>query len=245
MKSEECNATLRSLVEEFATAMKKELLFPVSYLLTSLVFFLFSCETNSYETGQGKYSLMQADLCELTVNSQKQGASFVTDDGDAYSLKEPFTAKWIQTADTVYRSLIYYNKVAASQAELMTAGAVPTLIPREHWRFEKIIQDPIDIESAWLSKSGKYLNMGILIKTGRVNDEEPAHTIGLAQDTVLVHPDGHSTAYYRFLHSQNDIPEYYTNRRFVSILLPSEQRPDTIRLQIETYNGPLERIFVP
>ena len=44
---------------------------------------------------------------------------------------------------------------------------------------------------------------------------------------------------------QNDIPEYYTNRRFVSILLPSEQRPDTIRLQIETYNGPLERIFVP
>ena len=35
-----------------------------------------ACETESYETGQGEYSLLQADLCELTVNSQKLDASY-------------------------------------------------------------------------------------------------------------------------------------------------------------------------
>ena len=204
-----------------------------------------ACETESYETGQGEYSLLQADLCELTVNGQKQGASFVTDDGDTYSLRIPYTAQWIETPDTTYRTLIYYNKVDASQAELVSIGEIPTLIPHEHWKFESLLQDPLDLESAWLSRNGKYLNLGLLIKTGRINDKEMPHTIGLAQDTLLTHPDGHRTAYYRLLHNQNGIPEYYTNRRYISILLPNEQRPDTIHLQIETYNGPLERIFIP
>lgn len=208
-------------------------------------FLLFSCETKTYETGEGEYSLMQADLCELTVNSQKQGASFVTDDGDAYTLLIPYTAEWIATADTIYRALIYYNKVDASQAEVVTMGQTPTLLPREHWKFEELPQDPLDIESAWLARSGKYLNLGLLIKTGRVNDQEQPHVIGVAQDTLLVHPDGRSTAYYRFLHSQNNAPEHYTNRRYVSILLPADHRPDTIQLQIQTYNGPLTRTFVP
>jgi len=66
--------------------------------------------------------------------------------------------------------------------------------------------------------------------------------VGVAQDTVLVHPDQKTTAYYRFLHSQNGIPEYYTNRRYVSILLP-QQRPDTIRFCIQTYEGVVWRVF--
>ena len=122
-------------------------------------FLLFACETENYETGQGQYSLMQADLCELTINSQQQGTSFVTDDGDAYTAKAPYTATWIATADTTYRTLIYYNKVDNSQAEVIKASAVPTLIPREHWRLKDLQQDPLNIESAWLSKSGKYLNL--------------------------------------------------------------------------------------
>lgn len=213
-------------------------------LLTLFTFILFACETDSYETGQGEYSLTQADICELAVNGQKQGVSFVTDEGDAYTLKPHYTAKWIETADTTYRTIIYYNKVDASQAEPVSIGEIPTLIPREHWKFKELRQDPIGVESAWLAKSGKYLNLGLLIKTGRIDDKELPHSVGLAQDTLLTYPDGRSIAYYRLLHSQNGLPEYYTNRRYVSILLPT-QRPDTIRLQIETYDGPLERIFIP
>ena len=210
------------------------------YLFTCL---LFSCTTDSYEKGQGKYSLMQADLCELTVNGQKQGASFVTDDGDTYQLLSPYTGTWITTADTVYRTIIYYNKVETGQATPLSVGLVTTLKPLEHWRYKELPTDPVGLESAWLAANGKYLNLGLLVKTARVDDEEPPHSVGLAQDTVYQHDD-RRTACYRLLHNQNDIPQYYTNRRYVSILLP-QPRPDTIRLQVHTYDGLKERIFIP
>ena len=210
------------------------------YLFTCL---LFSCTTDSYEKGQGKYSLMQADLCELTVNGQKQGASFVTDDGDTYQLLSPYTGTWITTADTVYRTIIYYNKVETGQATPLSVGLVTTLKPLEHWRYKELPTDPVGLESAWLAANGKYLNLGLLVKTARVDDEEPPHSVGLAQDTVYQHDD-RRTACYRLLHNQNDIPQYYTKRRYVSILLP-QPRPDTIRLQVHTYDGLKERIFLP
>ena len=209
-----------------------------------LVLTAVGCTTDSYEKGEGRYSLMQADLCELTVDGQKRGHRFVTDDGDSYLLTVPVTTKWIETADTVYRALLYYNKVDDGKAEALSASAVATLKPVEHWRFKELPADPMGLESAWLSASGKYLNLGLLIKTGRVDDEEAPHTVGLAQDTVYRRDDGRRTACYRLLHSQNGIPEHYTSRRYVSILLP-QPRPDTIRLSVQTYDGRLERTFTP
>jgi len=213
------------------------------YLWLILTMALFSCSTDSYEKGEGKYSLMQADFCELAVNGEKQACSFTTDDGDTYQFAAPFTAKWIETADTTYRTVIYYNKVSATHAEAVSVGTLVTLHPIEHWRFKEQPQDPVGFESAWLAKSGKYLNLGLLMKTGRISDEELPHNIGLAQDTVRTYPDGRRAASYRLLHSQNGIPQYYTNRRYVSILLPAA-RPDTIHLSVQTYEGVTERTFV-
>lgn len=210
-------------------------------LLLSVVLFL-SCESDSYEKGEGKYSLMQADLVDLTVNPDRQATAFTTDDGDTYQLVKTFSMKWMETADTVYRALIYYNKVSETAVEALGSAFINTLRPYEHWRLKNQPQDPVGFESAWMARSGKYLNLGLLIKTGRVDDEEPPHNIGLAQDTVYVRPDGRRTACYRFLHSQNGVPEYYTNRYYVSILLP-QQRPDTIRLTLSTYNGVIEKVF--
>lgn len=204
---------------------------------------LFSCETDSYDKGTGRYSLMLTDLAELSVNAEKQAVAFTTDDGDAYSLTSPMGAKWIATPDTTYRVLIYYNKVEqARQAEVVSVGVVATMLPLEHWKIKEPSQDPVGIESAWLSRSGKYLNMGLLFKSGRVDDEEGIHLIGIAQDTVLVNADQTRTAYYRFLHSQGDTPEYYTNRHYVSILLPDD-RPDSVCLSVNTYGGVVTRRF--
>ena len=213
-------------------------------LIYAAILLLVACQTDSYDKGEGQYSLMQGDFADLIVNGQKQGVSFHTDEGDSYQLTTPLTAKWIATADTTYRSIIYYNKVADHQAEPLAVGTVVTLTPIEHWRFKEQPQDPLGFESAWLAKNGKYLNIGLLMKTGRIDDEELPHNIGLAQDTVIVNADNTKTAYYRLLHSQNGIPQYYTNRRYVSILLP-KALPDTIHFQLETYEGTVKKTFIP
>ena len=95
--------------------------------------------------------------------------------------------EWIETADTTYRSVIYYNKVSTTQAEAVSVGTVVTVNPIEHWRYKEQPQDPIGLESAWMAKSGKYLNVGLLMKTGRISDEELPHNIGLSQDTVYTY----------------------------------------------------------
>lgn len=216
--------------------MRNKLFLGIAILL------LASCETDSYDKGEGKYSQMQGDFSELTVNSEKQGVSFLTDEGEHYTLSAPLTSSWIQRPDTVYRAIVYFNKIAQGQAEAVAVGQMGVLHPIEHWRFKEQPQDPLGVESLWLTRSGKYINMGLLLKNGHVDDSEGVHALALSCDTVLLNPDQTRTAYYRLLHSQGDAPEYYTNRRYVSILLPQD-RPDSVRLYINTYSGTLEKLF--
>ena len=213
-------------------------LLPILLLLPLLS----SCTSDTYEKGTGKYSRMQADMAELTIDKEQQAVSFVTDDGEEYRLSPTFKAQWIQTADTIYRAIIYYNRNDDGTAQSVSAGSVPTLRPREHWRFKNLPQDPVGMESAWLSRNKKYLNMGLLIKSGYTTDSTAIHSIALSQDTIYSHDDGSRTAVYTFIHSQGGVPEYFTDRRFVSILLPDEPA-DTVVLNIQTYNGPLTRRF--
>ena len=204
-----------------------------------------ACTTDAYDKGEGKYSLMQAELVDLTINSQKEATNFLTDDGNRYTLTPSVSASWIQKADTTYRAVLYFNILSDATAEAVSLGTVPTLRAREHWKLEKQPEDPIGVESAWLSHSGKYVNLGLLLKTGQVDGEDGVHSVGLAQDTIRLNADQTRTACFRFLHDQAGIPEYYTTRRYVSILLPDTVQLDTIRLTLPTYNGKIERVFLP
>ena len=207
-------------------------------------FVLSSCTKESYEQGDGQYSQLTADFAELTVNSRKQGVSFVTDEGVRYILQQSVTASWIKTADSIYRATIYYNKVEEHTAEAVKVINMPTLIPRDASLYKRQPQDPLGVESCWVTTNGKYLNMGLLLKNGR-NDEgaEGTHALSLVCDEVHLNDDQTRTAYYRLLHEQGEAPEYYTNRRYVSILLPTKDRPDSVRLTIQTYDGPVVRKF--
>ena len=225
--------------------MKRYLKVIIILICQLSILYLASCTTDSYDKGQGKYSLMQAEMVDLTVNADKQGVAFTTDDGSSYALVPMVTASWIQKADTTYRSVLYFNVQADGTAEPVSVGVVPTLRAREHWKLTELPEDPIGVESAWIGKNGKYLNLGLLLKTGQVDGEDGVHTIGLAQDTIKRNPDQTRTAYFRFLHDQSGVPEYYTNRRFVSILLPDTVQLDTIRLTLPTYEGKVERVFLP
>ena len=210
----------------------------------SLLVALSSCERDSYEKGEGKYSLLQADFANLTVDGEKRGVSFITDEGESYLLSNPKTASWIQTADTVYRTLIYYNKEEKGKAQVTSMGILPTLIARNVKDFKRQPQDPVGLESSWLTRDGKFINMGLLLKNGRNdNGEEGIHALALALDEVRQNSDQTKTACYRLLHDQGEAPQYYTNRRYVCILLPTEERPDSVCLTVKTYDGVVVKKF--
>ena len=216
------------------------LTFSPSHLLTS-------CTQDAYEKGEGKYSLMRADFVEAYANGQKEIDRITTDDGDQYSVTKAFTTKWVTTADSTYRCILYYNKVEEGSGkyavEPISIGQVscPKVTPLAE--LEKPMKtDPVKFESAWLSKTGKYLNLSFYLMTGTTDDEKASQTLHIVQDTIMTNSDATRTSYLRLYHDQGDIPEYYSTQVYVSILT-SQIDADSVRISINTYKGEVAKTF--
>lgn len=217
--------------------MWSKVFYPLSLLFSSAVL-LTACETDSYDKGDGKWSHTIADFAELRADAQKRGVSFVTDDGANFIFDQAVKASWIKTGDSTYRTSIYYNPVAEGVAHPVSCILVPTVKAKEPSAFPRQPQDPLGVESCWLSKNGKYLNLGLLMKNGRDSEgDETTHAISLVLDGTRQNSNNTVTACYRLLHDKRDALEYYTNRRHISILLPTSNRPDSVELTIKTYQG--------
>ncbi len=202
-----------------------------------------ACQQDSYEKGEGRYSLMRADFAELHVNAEKKADAITTDDGDQFSLKDQISTSWITTADTTYRCMLYYNKVQATdgktQAEVISLGQVPCPSVKPLGDFEKeVCTDPVKFESIWMSKSGKYLNLSLQLKTGFTEDTTAIHQLAFLADTLMVHPDNKRTLHFFLHHDQGKVPEYYSTQVYVSI--PTKNLAvDSVRFSVNTYSGPV------
>ena len=218
------------------------------YLLTFLPFYLsMSCTQDAYDKGEGEYSLLRADFVEAHTNSQKQVDYVVTDNGEKFPMVETFTTKWITKADTLYRCVFYYNKVEQGKgtysAEVVSVGQVPCPVVTPLSELSKPMKtDPVKFESAWLSKTGKYLNMSLYLMTGTTDDDEATQTLHVIQDTIMTHPDATRTCYLRLYHDQAGIPEYYSSQVYASILT-SQIEADSVRISINTYKGLVTKSF--
>ena len=161
-----------------------------------------SCTQDGYDKGEGQYSYLRGDFVEAQIGADKNMVSLMTDEGESLPLSQPYTAKWITRSDTVYRCMLYYNKVRDSKgqdmAEAISVGEVPcpVIIPLSKLEVE-MKTDPVKFESAWMSKTGKYINLSFALKTGTTEDEEAIHSLRVVQDTILTNPDGTSTSYLR------------------------------------------------
>jgi hypothetical protein len=203
----------------------------------AMTLFVFSCTTDSYEKGEGKYSLMRGDFAEVKVNADRQIVSFVTDDGEQYALTEPYTEKWIKTPDTLYRCMLYYNKVENQKAEIVSIGEVPCPRIKTLAELKKELRtDPVKFESMWLSKSRKYLNFYLQLKTGVTDDTTAIQQLAFISDTLVMNPNQTTNSYIILYHDQNRVPEYYSTKAYVSLLTDSIGA-DSIRISINTYSG--------
>lgn len=216
-------------------------------LLLSL--FTASCTSESYESGDGDYSNLHADFVELHTSAPKLVDYIITDDGYKYNFTDPKSLDWAEKGDTLYRALTYYN-IDAKGTELVAAGMVYVLKPKDADKVEDPKTDPVTVESIWLSKcrrqdinigtdaDGKpltadcYLNLSLLVKTGQPAEQNAQHSIGAMKS---ISSDGVMTI--TFLHDQGNMPAYYNTRLYVSIPLAESQLTTPATLLINTFEG--------
>lgn len=197
---------------------------------------LISCTQDAYEKGEGEYSLVRGDFAEAVVNSSKQVTKIVTDDGDELFLTSPYTAKWVAKADTTYRCMLYYNKVDG-KAEIVSMGQVSCVGVYPLSQFDKEFKtDPVKFESTWMSKTGRYLNLSIQVKTGTADDTAAVQSLAVVSDTLITHPDGKQIRSLILHHDQGNVPQYYSTQVYFSI--PTDRiDADSVRISINSYDG--------
>lgn len=205
-------------------------------LLACLGGAFFGCENPSYDSGTGANSLLQADFVEAFTDGGAQVTAVETDDGTRLALTQPLTASWITRPDTAYRSVLYYNKEAEGRAMPVSLVSVPTLVPHPLKAGEEMKAHPITFESIWQSKDGKYINIAFYLKVADVDDEAVRQTIGVIDEGRREHPDGTVTARLRFYHDQGGMPEYFSQKYYVSILCTGLEC-DSVEVSLSTYSG--------
>lgn len=205
-------------------------------LATSLA----ACTSQDYDTGDGDYSYLRADFVEAHTAADKQMDYADTDDGERLYMATPFAPTWTAKADTVYRALLYYNKVKTAsgdtQADVVGVTSVPVLKPAAREQFDSVETDPVTFESAWLSANKRYINLGLSLKTGSADDDEAVQSIGMVDDGVTTLDDGTRVANLTLYHDQGGVPEYYSSRRYVSVSTSSVDA-DVVSITLNTYSG--------
>ena len=113
------------------------------------------------------------------------------------------------------------------------------LTPIDTSKVEKLVFDPVTFESSWISANNSFLNFSFYVKSGKPDDEDAHHSIGLLSETT---DDG--TSLFTLYHDQGGMPEYYSTRVYASIPLTDEMRQQKIKLIINTYSGTVIKEFL-
>ena len=202
-----------------------------------------ACTIDSYDKGESDYSLVTADFVVATINAEKQVSQVETDQGDRLSPQEPLTAKWIETADTTYRAMLYYKVAAAGTFQAVSMGRVGVLKPTSPERLKGGMKaDALHVESIWPSKNGKWLNMRLRLLTGQSDNEDARQSLALVADSIVTTADGRTKAMMQLWHDQGGQPEYYSAVTYASIPLDSI-KADSVTITVNTYEGLMSRTF--
>uniref|UniRef100_A0AB33JBC3 NigD-like C-terminal domain-containing protein n=1 Tax=Prevotella sp. GTC17260 TaxID=3236796 RepID=A0AB33JBC3_9BACT len=214
------------------------------YWLALLIPLLIACEHNSYDTGDGRYSYLQADIVDAHTAVKGLIDYCHTDKGDSLQLSPHAIAPWATTPDSTYRALLYYGKVTDHITEATQIARVPVLSYVPTARIDTVFTDPVKLESAWMSANRRYINLQLGLKTGRQDGVDNKQVLSVMHDSTSTDDTGVSTIHLRLYHRQNAVPEYYTVRQYISIPLDNIKKTTQIRLTVNTYNGIVTRSFL-
>lgn len=218
------------------------ILFCTIFLLTAFIFS--SCETEDYDTGDGDLSYVRADFANIHTSEAKKVDYVCTDNGDSLLVRPFSDCEWATTPDSVYRALFYYNVKTkdTGTVEAISIKQVLALRLLQTSKMKEVHTDPLVFESAWMSPNKKYLNLGLYVKSGKVEGDE-RQTVGMLCDTIYTRDDGRRLFSLRMFHDQSNIPAYYSVRVYASVPLDGLTPGDSILLNVNTYEGEVTRAF--
>lgn len=208
---------------------------------------LFSCTTDTYDQGDGKYSYYTVDFVEAHTVASTEVDYCVTDEGDSLALVPHVMASWAQRADSAYRALLSYNKVEKHSTTAFSLQRIPVLRllsptdSADASRIDSIGTDPLDVESAWISASRRYLNLGLLLMTGVADSVGQAQMVGIRLDSVGSDVQGRRHVFVTLLHNQNGVPEYYTAKAYVSLPIDTFPHSTIFHISVNTHKGVVVR----
>ena len=211
--------------------MKHIIIFVTALLMLS------ACKNDSYESGDGQYSYLQADFVEAYTSAAKELVSARTDDGDMLLFSPHVFKEWASTPDSVYRSLLYYNKVNDDRTtEVYSIVQIPVVKIHKLKGTDEISTDSLFLKSAWISKNRKYLNLYFGIKTGVEDGNDNIQTLSVVYAPDVNNSNDSRNPYIKVVHKQNGVPEYYTSYGYISVPLNDFALGTTIHLSVNTYD---------
>ena len=212
------------------TFFKKHLLILPFVALCSLLFC--NCESGDDDY---RYPSVRTDFVCLTTDDAGRFERMLLDNGECYptSIADGYMEQSpIYKADTTYRLIGVYELATAEQggteAKLYSIGNVLSVAPTPLKEGEELAQDPVHLQSAWIS--GNYLNVVVEIKA--LNGKHSIDFVDTTPETM----DGKEFTLY---HKVIDDVEAYRQKLYCSIpLAPFEgdlMQGDTLRFVANTY----------
>ena len=200
-----------------------------------------SCENKDYESGDGKNSLVTAELVEAHVSAGGIIDYVTTDEDVRLVFSKPYSVDWKVSKDTVCRALAYYNVGSPQAVVPLSVQQISTFSLILPDKAERIVTDPVAFDCCWVSKNKSYLNLRLRLKTGSVRGEDKQQSLGIMLERTE-EEDGKRVAHLLLLHDQNGFPEYYSATALGCLPLRGFEA-DSIVLKMNTYNGTIEKSF--
>lgn len=203
------------------------------------------CKHDFYESGDSTLSYLQTEFAEVTTDGTGNIVSALTDNDVSLTLNPPIKRSWAKE-NSVYRTLLYYNKVENNTTEAIAIEPIPILQIRvldSNTHINRLAVDPLTLQSAWVSKNKKYLNLGLILKTGSTENTNAVQSVGVVQADKRQLSNGRAKLYLVLYHNHNEVPEYYSSRIFASIPLSNLSDVDSIYIDFPTKEGIERRGF--
>lgn len=176
------------------------------YILVLTAVLLTACGEDEYV-----YPDLVTEITCLKTNAEGFGIQIVTDEGKVWNLQEGNRPNKLK-ADSTYRVVSRYEPIDGIYATAYSFWQVTAPIPQPENTYKTICNDPVDLQSIWLS--GEYLNLILQI---RVKDKR--HELSFIENGITIDKDGRQTLTLTLFHDRKDDVEGFDEKHYLSVPL--------------------------